>query len=155
MKTKEYEGSFNQCPYAYHANTRSKLQKHFFAYLMTMSLSTVNKIFIVGLASAGHLSRSINAQAKLCPWDKTPVTCVFRNSACSPPSCWREKHVNFHPLQLLTIYFHKTELDGFKVSIAIALINERHCCFWFLHPSDENLTIKERKEENGDLKRCL
>ena len=37
MKTKvhEYEGSFNQCPYAYHATTRSTPQKHFFfAYLM-------------------------------------------------------------------------------------------------------------------------
>lgn len=38
MKTKvhetQYEGSFNQYPYAYHAKTRSTLQKHFFAYLM-------------------------------------------------------------------------------------------------------------------------
>ena len=36
MKTKvhEYEGSFNQCSYAYHAKTRSTPQKHFFAYLM-------------------------------------------------------------------------------------------------------------------------
>ena len=36
MKTNvhEYEGSFNQCPYAYHAKTRSTPQKYFFAYLM-------------------------------------------------------------------------------------------------------------------------
>lgn len=159
MKTKvhEYEGSLNQCPYAYHATTRSTPQKHFFWHTWwTMSLSTVKKIFIVGLASAGHLSRWINAQAKLSPWDKTPVTCVFRNSARSPSSCWREKHVNFHPSQLLTIYLHKTERDGFKVSIAIRPdYRTAQLRFWFLHPSAENLTIVERKEEKGDLKRCL
>ena len=51
------------------ANQKSKIERHTW---LTMSLSTVNRMFIVGLASASRLSKSKDAPAKLpvCPWDK-------------------------------------------------------------------------------------